>query len=64
MSDEKIQIGSKLQDAAADPNAAPEHNQLGTKLRDAAVDPKPGDRQPYTTKGTHVNAVSWPPKEG
>jgi hypothetical protein len=62
MSGEYVQIGGKLQDAAADLNAPEENIQLGTTLRDAAVDPQPGDSRPYTSKGEHVNAVTWPPK--
>lgn len=66
MSDEYIQIGTPLRDAAADPNAAPEETQLGTKLRDAAVDPRPEDHQAPVKGGdgkpVSVQAVS--PRSG
>ncbi|MFE5837222.1 hypothetical protein [Arthrobacter sp. NPDC056493] len=57
MSDDYIQLGSQLQDAAADPNATPVEVQLGTKLRDAAIDPQPGDYQ-APVRGTDGHPVS------
>lgn len=66
MSDEFIQLGSPLRDAAADPNAAPDQIQLGTKLRDAATDPHESDYQAPVSGGggkpVSVQAVS--PRSG
>lgn len=66
MSNEHIQIGTKLRDAAVDPQPGDYRPvttdrdesvenagfQVGSKLRDAAVDPRPGDYKPYLNPGT------------
>jgi hypothetical protein len=66
MSAEHIQIGTKLRDAAADPNAADENIQLGTPSRDAAVDPRPGDYQAPVSgeSGQPVSVQALSPRSG
>lgn len=66
MSEEYIQLGSPLRDAAADPNAAPAHIQLGTRLRDAAVDPRPEDYQAPVrgADGKPVSVQALSPRSG
>lgn len=66
MSEEQIQIGSRLHDAADPEGTSAQHIQIGSRLRDAAVDPRPEDYQAPVrgSDGKPVSVQALSPRSG